>query len=375
MKIMRNDTNRHSISARSEDTFGYIQKKAPVDALTAKFEAQKIAFAPFVFQAAKAMLDLKILETVEQSGEDGMSILEIADKTGLSEYAVEVLTDSGLSARILYLTDSKRFGLTNIGMFLLRDEMTRVNMNFVNDVCYQGMYRLQEALKEGAPAGLRHMGSWDTIYDALASLPEGVRKSWFEFDHFYSDIAFETILPLVLDNAPLTVMDIGTNTGKWAIKCMAFNPEVHVVAVDLPGQLHVAKRNIERAGFIDRVTFLPADMLKERELGQGTDLVWMSQFLCCFSPDEIVDIFKAASGALHEDGVICVLETFWDRQRFEASSFSLHNTSLYFTVMANGNSKMYHSGTILRCAEQAGLKCVFEKDDIGVAHTLLKFRK
>ena len=140
-----------------------------------KFEAQKIAFAPVVFQAAKAMLDFKVLETVEKGGDGGVSREEIADKTGLSEYAVEVLTDSGLSARILYLTDSEHYGLTNIGMFLIRDEMTRVNINFVHDVCYQGMYRLQESLKEGAPAGLRDMGSWDTIYDALASLPERLR--------------------------------------------------------------------------------------------------------------------------------------------------------------------------------------------------------
>ncbi|MBN2714869.1 MAG: methyltransferase domain-containing protein [Deltaproteobacteria bacterium] len=351
------------------------KKKAPVDALTAKYEAQRIAFAPIVFQAAKALVDLRILEIIDNSGDDGATIVDIARQTGLSEYAVEVLTDSGLSAKILYLTESGQMALTNIGTFLLRDEMTRVNMNFVNDICYQGMWQLQDALKEGKPKGLDVFGTWGTIYEALASLPDKARQSWFEFDHFYSDIAFDVLLPIIFEHRPLTLMDIGANTGKWTLKCLEYNSDVHVVTVDLPGQLHVAKENIAAAGMTDRVTFLPTNILDGSKLGRGIDLVWMSQFLCCFSESEIVSILTAVSDALHDDGVVCVLETFWDRQRFEASAFSLHSTSLYFTAMANGNSKMYHSRVLKKCAAQAGLSCIFEKDNIGVAHTLLKFTK
>ncbi|MBN2530132.1 MAG: methyltransferase domain-containing protein [Deltaproteobacteria bacterium] len=351
------------------------KQKAPVDALTAKYEAQKIAFAPMVFQTAKAMVDLKILDHLALVGDAGAEVKEIAQKTGLSEYAVEVLLESGLSAKIVYLIDNDRFGLTNVGTFLLRDEMTRVNMNFVNDVCYQGMVHLQAALLEGKPLGLKAMGEWKTIYEALASLPPKVKESWFAFDHFYSDIAFHALLPMVFEHHPLTLMDIGANTGKWSLECLAYNPEVHIIAVDLPGQLHVAKQNIDAAGFAERVTFLPANMLEGPSLGHGVDLIWMSQFLCCFSPTEITAIFESAKDALHEDGVICVLDTFWDCQRFEASAFSLHNTSLYFTVMANANSKMYHSRVIRECAESVGLHCVLQKDEIGVAHTLMKFEK
>ena len=351
------------------------KKKTPVDALTAKFEAQKIAFAPMVFQAAKALVDLNILQEIESAGDDGTSIAEIADRTGLTRYAVEVLTDSGLSARIVYLTENDRLGLTSIGTFLLHDEMTRVNMNFVHDVCYEGMFHLQEALQAHKPAGLKVHGDWHTVYEALSSLPPRVKKSWFEFDHFYSDIAFNTLLPLVFEHQPLTLMDIGTNTGKWALKCLEYNADVHLIAVDLPGQLHVAKQNMDAAGFSERVTWLPVDILGEDGLGRGADVIWMSQFLCCFSANEITAIFAKAREALDDDGVICVLETFWDRQRFEASAFSLHATSLYFTAMANGNSKMYRSDTLLECAGKAGLECIYQRDEIGISHTLLKFRK
>ena len=36
-----------------------------------------------------------------------------------------------------------------------------------------------------------------------------------------------------------------------------------------------------------------------------------------------------------------VEEPIWDKQRFEAAAYSLQATSLYFTCIANGNSKMY----------------------------------
>jgi hypothetical protein len=97
----------------------------------------------------------------------------------------------------------------------------------------------------------------------------------------------------------------------------------------------------------------------------------MSQFLDCFSDAQIVSILKRCKQALNSGGSIYVLETFWDRQRFEASAFSLQQTSLYFTVMANGNSQMYDSNVFIRCVEEAGLDVVEQTDYIGVSHTLL----
>ena len=60
-----------------------------------------------------------------------------------------------------------------------------------------GLFYLDEALREGKPAGLKVFGEWPTIYEALSSLPEQVKKSWFGFDHFNSDNSFKEALELV----------------------------------------------------------------------------------------------------------------------------------------------------------------------------------
>jgi hypothetical protein len=100
----------------------------------------------------------------------------------------------------------------------------------------------------------------------------------------------------------------------------------------------------------------------------------MSQFLDCFSEAEIVSILRRCVAATGPNCKIYILEAFWDRQRFEAASFCLQMTSLYFTAIANGTSQMYRSTTFLDCVRAAGLEVEAEHDELGVSHTLLVCR-
>ena len=51
-------------------------------ALQAKQEAQRIAFGPFIFQAAKAMRDLGVLSGVETAGDEGLALDAIEARNG-----------------------------------------------------------------------------------------------------------------------------------------------------------------------------------------------------------------------------------------------------------------------------------------------------
>jgi hypothetical protein len=101
----------------------------------------------------------------------------------------------------------------------------------------------------------------------------------------------------------------------------------------------------------------------------------MSQFLDCFSEEEILGILDRAASVMNDSSILYILELFWDRQKYEASSYSLNATSLYFTCLANGNSRMYHSADMYRLIEKAGLKIMESTDHIGVSHTLVRCRK
>lgn len=70
-------------------------------ALEAQYEAQKIAYAPIIFQAVRALRDLGILEQLDKAGKQGISAQSIADNTELSLYGVETLIESGLSCDVV----------------------------------------------------------------------------------------------------------------------------------------------------------------------------------------------------------------------------------------------------------------------------------
>jgi ubiquinone/menaquinone biosynthesis C-methylase UbiE len=346
--------------------------KDPLTALQAIEAAQRLAFAPLAFQATSAMRDRGVLAALAAGGADGLSIAEVATRTALSPYAARVLMEAGLGLEILWRRDD-RYHLGRLGQTLLHDELTRVNFEFSRDVCYQAAAHLDEALHDGTPAGLKTLGPWSTIYEGLSTMPEPARRSWLAFDHFYSDQAFPAVCERLVAAAPARLLDVGCNTGRWARLCLERLPTCIVGLVDLPQQIATARANLAQAEGFDRVRCHATDLLDpQAELPQGYDMVWMSQLLDCFSEAQILVILRKARAALSPGGRLWILELFWDRQRFKSAAFSLQQTSLYFSCVANGNSQMYESSVFLALLPQAGLSLRQMSDGVGGFHTLLE---
>jgi ubiquinone/menaquinone biosynthesis C-methylase UbiE len=337
----------------------------------AKLMAQFIAMAPFVFQTALSLRDFGILKTLSEKSE-GVALDDLLAAGKLSRYSLCVLLDAGESAGIVTEKDGV-YTLTQVGTFLEKDAITRVNMNFTQDVCYEGLFHLKEALKTNTPAGLKVFGQWPTIYEGLSELPEAVKKSWFEFDHFFSDDCFPRALPLVFAEKPKTILDVGGNTGKFAVAATQFDPSVEVTIADHPGQIEMAKANAAQNQVAERVHYYPTNLLeKEPPLPSGFDLIWMSQLLSCFGEDEVVMLLKKARQALGKGGSLFIMETFTDTQKYNTARFCLDMTSLYFTALANGNSRMYRGKEFAKLLQQAELRIVEEHPYVRLNHTILK---
>jgi len=344
-------------------------------AYEAKSEAQRIAFAPVVFQACRLLRKYGVLEQVQSAGSKGLTLDEVVAQSSVSHYGIKVLMEAGLGIGLLCLNEG-RFTLTRLGYFILRDPMTHANMDMAHEICYRGLFHLDEAIEQGDPAGLKTLGNWKTFYEGLSSLPPSARESWLTFDHYYSDQAFPAALPLVFADKPKRLLDVGGNTGKFAIQCAKHNPDARVTIADLPQQLKLARENVRVHGLEGRVDFVAVDVLNESQpLPHGFDAIWMSQFLDCFSLPQIESILQRAAKALLPEGSVHILELFWDRQPNETAAFCLQQTSLYFTCIANGNSQMYHSADLLRCMANSGLKLAEERDQVGQFHTWLKCRR
>ena len=351
-----------------------IYGKDHAPALKAQRLAQEIVFAPVVFQISRLMIKFGILDYLIEE-KNGRTMDEIIQHTKLSKYAVKILLEASLSIGTVLVKEDK-FYISKVGFYLLKDEMAQINMNFNHDVNYMGLFYLEEALLNGRPEGLKVFGEWPTIYEGLSQLPPQVQKSWFGFDHFYSDHSFDEALAIVFGNSTKTLLDVGGNTGRFATRCVQHSQEVNVTIMDLPQQLEMMRKQTAELPEANRIHGHGANLLDENvPFPKGFDAIWMSQFLDCFSEEQVVSILSRAAASMDENSTLYIMETIWDRQHHETGSYCLTQISVYFTAMANGNSKMFYSEDLGRMIDEAGL--VIEKidDNLGKGHSLIQCKR
>jgi ubiquinone/menaquinone biosynthesis C-methylase UbiE len=340
--------------------------------LEARYQAQKIAFGPVIFQCVRIARDNGLLKAIEAAGEGGIEPAEAARQAGVSEYAAKVVCEPAVTAGVIDLVDG-RYVLTMVGHLLLNDEMTRANMDFNDLVCYEPLMHLEASLKTGKPEGLKVFGSWPTVYEGLSQLPPQVQEAWFRFDHLYSDSAFPHVAKIIAEHQPQSLLDVGGNTGRWARFLTARVPGMQVTIADLPQQLAMAQQTIEAAGLSDRINYHPVNLLDvESELPTGFDAVWLSQFLSCFSEAEVVQILRKAARGLNAKGRIFILDNFWDRQPQDIAAYCIAHTTPYFCCVANGNSRMYTFADLEKLIHAAELKVEQVYENLGLGHSLVK---
>jgi hypothetical protein len=348
--------------------------KEKLSVIEAQHRAHEISFGPIVFQASRLMVKFGIMQMLVDA-KTGLAMDEIVERTRLPRYAVQVLLESSLTAGTVLYADN-RFTASKVGWFLLSNPMVQTNMDFTHEVNYLGWYHLEEALLKGKPEGLKVFGDWNTIYEGLSELPAEAQRSWFGFDHFYSDHSFDEALKIVFAHHPRTLLDVGGNTGRWALRCVDYDEDVTVTIMDLPQQLEMMKKHTAGQKGAERILGYGANLLDEKEVFPGSmSAIWMSQFLDCFSETEVTSILRRAAASMDENTSLFIMETFWDRQPFETAAFCLTQISLYFTVMANGNSKMYHSEDMIRCIEAAGLSVSEIHDGLSGGHSIVVCKK
>ena len=321
-------------------------------------KAQEICFAPFTFQIISTMLDLGIMDYLK---DNFVTLKQIMEHCKISKYCAKTVLEVAILTDIVEMKDDK-VTLSRLGETFLDNEMTRINFNFMRDCCYLGASELKESFLQGKPVGLqKFIAKSPTIYPLLTKLPPHIQKSWYEFDHYYSDTCFDEVLDIIFQNNPTEVFDIGGNTGKFEKACLNYNSNVKLTMLDLPENIDRAKANINN----DRCNYYGINVIEENlKFPKMSGAVLMSQFLDCFSEEQIISILSNVAKASENDTRIYILEPFIDNQQFKGAAYSLTHISLYFTCMANGTSKMYSEKDMVEFLEKAGLK-VSKKYTVG----------
>ena len=347
-------------------TSNYRRKERKNSTITALEDAQKIIFAPFTFQAIGTLLDTGILKSLDKNPQ---TIQEVMQNLNLSEYMVRTLFEVAEVTNIIERIDNNNFKLTKTGECFLYDDMTKVNFNFIKDCCYLGASELKQSFLDEKPVGLKKFYvDDDTVYPHLPVMPEQFKKSWYEFDHYYSDNCFDIIYEIISKQNPDKIFDIGGNTGKFERVCLKNNPNIDITMIDLEENINVIKNNLSGC------KFFPTNILDEnKNLPEFSGAILMSQFLDCFSKEHIKSILTRIKNNSEANTKIYILEPFTDNQSFNGAKVALTHTSLYFTCIANGYSKMYTIDEMVELINISGLVLTNTYQHIGAHdYTLLE---
>jgi SAM-dependent methyltransferase len=228
-------------------------------------------------------------------------------------------------------------------------------------------FYLDEALKRQTGRIESFLASGKLFMKAYRNCQGMCKRVGLHVITFFRTLHFLRYLPHIYNkqNNIKKLLDIGGNTGKWAIASTKYNPDISITIMDLPGQLNVAKNKFLNFDYQIVFRFIQQNILDASQpFPKGFDAIWMSQFLDCFSEEEITSIMQRCYDAIDDNGFVYILEAYWDKQRFEAAAFGLQQTSVYFTALANGNSQMYHSEIFKAAVLNAGFEIVEETDNI-----------
>ncbi len=251
--------------------------------------------------ALKTAIELDIFTKI---GEGANQAAAIAAKTGAAERGVRILCDY-LTILEFLVKNGNSYALTpESALFLDRRSPANLTsmMGFLGrrEELTRHFETLTEAVRKGGCASedgdntKPKPGFWVAFARSMAPL-------------MVPAAAFLAELLEARAGRPWKVLDIAAGHGMFGITLARANPRAQIVALDWEPVLEVAQENARAAGLADRYTLRPGSAF-ETEMGEGYDIVLLTNFLHHFDPETCEKMLRRVHAALRPGGRAVTLE-------------------------------------------------------------------
>lgn len=166
------------------------------------------------------------------------------------------------------------------------------------------------------------------------------------------------------------ILDIGGGSGENAMEFARAKDDIEAVVFDLPEVVHLTDGYIEAAGYSGRVKTVAGDYHADG-LGEGYDMVLLSQIMHSNSPEENVELIRKCAEALNKGGHLVVHDFVVDEDRGGppwAVTFALN------MLVATEAGDTYTEGEVRGVMQRAGFGDI-ERIDADFGTTLMIGRK
>jgi len=286
------------------------------------------------FEAAKILLTANDLDLFSRLG-SGREAAGLAGELGVDGRALGLLLNALVALGLLEKADGLYRNAAPAEAFLRRGEDGRGSILRHIHHCWDAWSELPQVLRSGRPAEPREAA-------VLGEREEWTRDFICGMDDVTRELAPQVAGELDLGTARV-LLDVGGGPGTYAAAFLAAHPGLREVRLfDLPGALAVAREKLAARGLLDRVRLVAGDFDRD-ELGEGADVVWISQVFHAQSEAGCRQLIEKAWRALNPGGLLAVHEFLLDETLcapLTAALFAVH-----MLVMTEGG-RTYSGGEI-----------------------------
>ncbi|MBM4132875.1 MAG: methyltransferase [Nitrospira sp.] len=106
-----------------------------------------------------------------------------------------------------------------------------------------------------------------------------------------------------------TFLDLGGGPGTYALAFLAKNPRLQATVADRAPALEVAREIAATVSQGNRLSYVPVDFVRQTIPGTY-DVIWYSNVLHIYSPEENRQVFRRAAAALNPGGRLLIQDAF-----------------------------------------------------------------
>ena len=262
-------------------------------------------------RAIKSAMEIGLVEALSNHGATALSAL--SGGRGINPVGLRLLADM-LEANGVIARNGELIELTPGFVAALRfRDLMESRIEFA-DLVWPDIHGLFTPLLTDLPQFMARSKVFDLFrYDRCIDVtPENLKatSAWTKFTTCLTRYEAAVVLDAVDIETDRTFIDLGGNTGEFALALCRRNPELAAVVVDLPvvcsiGKAHVAAN--AGAAEVARIAFFPADM-REDALPAPADLVSFKSVLHDWPDADAERLLERACGIVRPGGRLLVFE-------------------------------------------------------------------
>jgi 2-polyprenyl-3-methyl-5-hydroxy-6-metoxy-1,4-benzoquinol methylase len=273
------------------------------------------------FQRTAALKAAEEIDLFTAIGEGADTVEAICERCQASSRGVRILCDYMAVIGLILKEDGKYRLTPTSAVFLDHRSPTSLGstIKFLNNpTAIEAFAGLTEAVRRGTTQ-LPNGGATEPEFEEWVLFARSMTPLVTGPAEFVADVAAST------RPAPDRVLDIAAGHGLYGIAVARKAPSAHIVALDWPKVLQVAKENARAAGVENRYRFLPGDAFT-MDFGSGYDIVLLTNLLHHFTEPECESLLSRIHDAMNPGGRLLTLEFVPNEDRVTppiAAAFSL----------------------------------------------------